>query len=59
MPEAVKMTAKVHDVWFNGEGDWENNNYIIWRYIATPIGVLRVMPAITLTKAYDPAKRSW
>ena len=56
--QEIHLSAKAHDVWFNDK-KWEDYPYLIWRYIATASGVLRVTPAITLSKGYDPAQRTW
>lgn len=34
-------------------------SHAVWRYIATPNGVVRIFPGVQLNRFYDPRIRSW
>ncbi|XP_052072384.1 VWFA and cache domain-containing protein 1-like isoform X13 [Mytilus californianus] len=50
-------------VWatYKAEQFWKQQpaSHLAWRYIGTKAGVIRVYPAVTLTKSYDHEKRTW
>eukprot|EP00731_Ephydatia_muelleri_P032598 Em0024g142a len=45
--EAVAATAKVNSLWISNQSS-PYEDYIAWRYIATPTGVMRIYPGVQL-----------
>lgn len=52
------MTLHVNSLW---SADLENHkNYILWKYITTSDGTMRIFPGVQITpKALDPTLRHW
>ncbi|CAC5416929.1 unnamed protein product [Mytilus coruscus] len=50
-------------VWatYKAEKFWKEqpSSQLAWKYIGTKAGVIRVYPAVSLTKSYDHEKRTW
>ncbi|CAC5416932.1 unnamed protein product [Mytilus coruscus] len=50
-------------VWatYKAEQFWKQQpaSHLAWRYIGTKAGVIRLYPAVSLTKSYDHEKRTW
>ena len=55
--DTVVATRKVEDIWLRGSKEYAN--YLVWRYVGTGNGVLRMTPGTLLAKSYDPTKRPW
>ena len=55
--DTVIATKKVEDIWFRKKTDY--TKYLVWRYVGTANGVIRMTPGTLLAKSYDPRKRPW
>eukprot|EP00731_Ephydatia_muelleri_P032594 Em0024g138a len=57
--EAVAATAKVNSLWVSNQSS-PYEDYISWRYIATPTGVMRIYPGVQLaSKDATTIKSAW
>ena len=56
MVDFVVLSSVIHDHWFSTNYD---NSYVVWRYLASATGVIRLAPGTTLRKTYDPVTRDW
>ena len=55
--DTVIATWHVEDLWLRDKT--ELTQYLVWRYIGTSNGVLRVTPGTVYDKGYDPRQRPW
>ena len=55
--DTVIATWKAEDLWLRDKT--ELTQYLIWRYIGTANGVMRVTPGSAFEKSYDPRQRPW
>ena len=55
--DTVVATSKVEDIWFREKANY--TKYLVWRYVGTSNGVLRMTPGTLLAKSFDPRKRPW
>ncbi|KAK0046626.1 VWFA and cache domain-containing protein 1 isoform X1 [Biomphalaria pfeifferi] len=55
----VAATGRITEEWLKRHKASNLNDYIIRRYVGTPIGVLRTFPGTLLDKMFDPTKREW
>ncbi|XP_053377482.1 VWFA and cache domain-containing protein 1-like isoform X2 [Mercenaria mercenaria] len=53
---SVTASYKAEEIWRNNP---EAGKMVIWRYIGTTDGVMRMYPAVQLPKNYDHTRRPW
>lgn len=53
---SILATEKVDSIWKNNH---RKNQFIIWRYLATEAGVVRIYPGVRLQQSYDHKLRAW
>lgn len=51
------LTSSIDEVWL--ASDEFTNEYIVWRYIATKSGLIRIYPANAQPRDYDATQRDW
>ena len=63
--ESVAATAKAEEVWLQSTGDYgndshSNHDYVVWRYIASSVGIIRIYPGTQLdTTGLKASHQPW
>ena len=57
----VAATAAFEDILkrLDDESGSRYNHRVMWRYLATDNGMMRIYPAVELPKTYDATERQW
>ncbi|KAJ8322176.1 hypothetical protein KUTeg_000647 [Tegillarca granosa] len=53
---SMVVTSNAEPLWKSSQ---EEASYVIWRYIATVDGIVRMYPGVEIKKDYDPKLRPW
>ena len=54
---SVVATAKADEIWLRDRT--RLTDYLVWRYVATSDGIMRMIPGTSFPKTFDPRKRPW
>ena len=55
--DSVLATANADNIWLKRRT--KMSDFLVWRYIGTSDGVMRMNPGAIFQKNFDPRKRSW
>jgi hypothetical protein len=59
----IRMSQKINQCWFDDtKNELDNQSPFstwVWRYVATPSGMFRMLPASPWRHGYDPTTRGW
>ena len=55
--DAVIASHMAEDFWISHKTEWVK--YLVWRYVGSSRGTMRLFPGVLLDKDYDPTKRPW
>ncbi|KAK3750190.1 hypothetical protein QZH41_015424, partial [Actinostola sp. cb2023] len=55
--DAVIASHIAEDIWTSHKT--ELSKYLVWRYVGSSRGTMRLFPGVLLDKYYDPTKRPW